>query len=83
MVFAPSSGSSAASSGNDVDSNPDAHPVESNAEAEESSNGLEPWVEWIQRTTPQIEHKLETYKIDNWSTKKWKRVWTWAARVAS
>ena len=83
LVPGPSSGSSAASSGNHVDSNPDTHPVESNAEAEETSNGLEPWVEWIQRTTRQIEHQLETYKIDNWITKWRKRVWTWAARVAS
>ena len=48
-----------------------------------SSTHMEPWTEWLQRTTRAAEAQLQKYRIDDWIM-GWKRkVWRWAGRVAS
>ena len=50
---------------------------------EDDSDGLEPWPEWIQRTTRAAEAQLERQHLTKWIAAWRKKVWRWAARVAA
>ena len=52
---------------------------------ESSSSGeviLEPWVEWIRRTTHYVESQMHRCKIDDWVTAYRKRKFNFADRIA-
>ena len=44
---------------------------------------LEPWSEWIKRTTHQTEKELAKMKIDSWVTQARRQKWRFAQRIAA
>ena len=54
----------------------------SNGATTESSTHLEPWLEWLARTTHAAEVQLRRYHIDDWIVGWRRKVWRWAGRVA-
>jgi hypothetical protein len=44
---------------------------------------LEPWQDWLARTTRAAEAQLQKYKLETWATAWRRRVWRWAARIAT
>ena len=43
---------------------------------------MEPWVDWIRRTTREAELHLEKLGIDDWITIQRRRKWKWVTKVA-
>jgi hypothetical protein len=43
---------------------------------------LEPWTDWIKRTTHWAEAQVKQLKLENWLTQIWRRRWRWAAGIA-
>ena len=48
---------------------------------EDEHENLEPWHEWIQRTTRLVEDSLKKLSIENWVTKVRRRQWRMATRL--
>ena len=69
---------SAASSGNEVDSEKTAM-VHATSEDEDD---MESWVEWIKPTTRDVETKYVNLKLPFWDTVVLRRRWLWAGKVA-
>ena len=44
---------------------------------------LEPWEDWLRRTTHQAEAHLERHNMATWTTAWRRKVWRWAARGAA
>ena len=61
-----------------IEVDPDTSPSTS---SETSSTHLEPWAEWIQRTTRQAEEQLETCGIGTWTSVFRKRKWNFALKI--
>ena len=59
----------------DQQTDPDAQP--------RNSDGLEPWVDYIRRSTKKGEEALERLHIDDWISIQRRRKWRWAKRVCS
>ena len=55
-----------------------AHETEGDDEATE----LEPWTDWIQRCTHDVETRMKRLKLDDWITLQRRRKWRWARKVA-
>ena len=49
----------------------------------EQEDLLEPWVDWLRRTTRSVEEHLDKLKIESWVHQARRRKWNWAARVAN
>ena len=43
---------------------------------------VEPWVDWVKRTTHQVEAKMETLSTENWRQQARRRKWRWAGKLA-
>ena len=71
-------------SGSDVSSNPCKDgPVCKNDAAENDENEyLEPWADFMKRTTREAEAKLEDMNIEEWTTTQRRKKWNFAGRVA-
>ena len=54
----------------------------SNIEQDEAENCLEPWVDFIKRTTRDAEERLRHLDIEEWISIQRKRKWNFAQRVA-
>ena len=65
-------------SGADVDSDPPASEGQ-NDEISSEEGDLEPWVEWVRRTTHAVESHLTTMDVENWACQARRRKWRWAA----
>ena len=66
---------------NDVDSN--ATEINFQCEQDEDDDCLEPWVDFIKRTTHDAEERLRRLNIEDWITAQRRRKWNFARRVAS
>ena len=51
------------------------------AQEEGDENLLEPWVDWIRRTTHYVEEQLESTNIKDWVSQARVRKWRWCAKV--
>ena len=49
---------------------------------EESAENLEPWVDWIKRSTYEAERRMKELKLEDWVSLHRRRKWKWARRVA-
>ena len=47
-----------------------------------TDESLEPWQEWIRRSTREVEHRMGRLKIEDWVTLQRRRKWRWANKVA-
>ena len=68
-------------SSSDVDSQCE-HDTSALADDGDEEDCLEPWTEWIKRTTHSVESQLDKLKIESWLHQARRRKWAWAARVA-
>jgi len=72
--------------GNQSDTDSDAHDVDSDTPPlqipTDATEVLEPWVEWIRRSTHDAEQQMITLGIEDWVTIQRRRKWRWASRVA-
>ena len=68
-------------SGSDVSSSPNDAGDEPPAESENGESELEPWVEFIKRTTRSIELKLKRLGTDDWVSQARRRKWQLAQRI--
>ena len=65
------------------------HGVDSQCEEEVANDNadeddhLEPWVDWLKRTTHYIEDQLTHLNIESWVHQARRRIWNWAQRVAN
>ena len=64
--------------GSDGTSEPDPDTI-----IEDNTEHLEPWVDWIRRTTHEAERRMRELKLDDWVSLHRKRKWRWAKKVAS
>jgi len=48
-----------------------------------TGTNLEPWVDFIKRTTREAEERLDRLKIEDWVTAQRRRKWNFARRVAT
>ena len=48
-----------------------------------TDESLEPWQEWIRRSTHAVEHRMGRLKIEDWVTLQRRRKWRWANKVAT
>ena len=44
---------------------------------------LEPWADWIRRTTHEAERRMKELRLDDWVSLHRKRKWRWAQKVAT
>ena len=44
---------------------------------------LEPWVDWLKRTTREAEKKLKEIGVETWTVTYRRRKWKWASHVAN
>ena len=66
--------------GSDVTSQPNS---DQPTYGEEPEPTLEPWVDWIRRSTHEAEEKLKKLKLEDWVTLHRRRKWRWAQKVAT
>ena len=50
--------------------------------ADDDEDGLEPWTDWIKRTTREAEQQFEKLGLDDWVSHQRRRKWRWASHVA-
>ena len=65
----------------DVDSNPmtdDLPPLD-----DASATELEPWVDWIQRSTHEAEERMKKAGLEDWTVMQKRRKWRWAQKLAT
>ena len=55
---------------------------ESQDAIEDSTENLEPWVDWIKRSTHEAERRMKELKLEDWVSLHRRRKWKWARRVA-
>jgi hypothetical protein len=66
--------------GSDVTSNPHSDQATHGSEPEPT---LEPWVDWIRRSTHEAEEKMKKLKMEDWVTLQRRRKWRWAHKIAT
>jgi len=66
------------SSDADVTSNPSQMEIENNPDDDDE---LEPWADWIRRTTHQAEDCLAALKVEMWVVKARRMKWQWAQKL--
>ena len=64
--------------GSDVTSEPD-----HDTTVENSTENLEPWVDWIRRSTHEAERRMKELKLEDWVSLHRRRKWRWARKVAT
>ena len=64
--------------GSDVTSDADEE-----AHVESPAESLEPWVDWIRRSTHEAERRMKELKLEDWVTLHRRRKWRWAEKVAT
>ena len=64
--------------GSDVTSNADEE-----THVESAAESLEPWVDWIRRSTHEAEKRMKELKLEDWVTLHRRRKWRWARKVAA
>ena len=69
-------------SGCDVDSVPP-DPTPAIHDDEDTTDNLEPWVEWIQRATHKAEETMAKLNINDWPTTVRQRKWQWVRKVST
>ena len=74
---------------NSTDTDTDTRDVDSNASdtlcrpTQDDDDTIEPWVEWIRRSTHEAETQMTTLGINDWVTEHRKRKWRWARKVTT
>ena len=48
-----------------------------------TDESLEPWQEWIRRSTREVEHRMGRLNLDDWITLQRRRKWRWARKIAT
>jgi hypothetical protein len=48
-----------------------------------TDESLEPWQEWIRRSTHEVEHRMGRLKMEDWVTLRKRRKWRWAHKIAT
>ena len=48
-----------------------------------TDESLEPWQEWIRRSTHEVEHRMGRLKMEDWVTLQKRRKWRWAHKIAT
>ena len=56
---------------------------DNNIQQPDEDDTTEPWTEWIQRVTHQIEAHVKKLNIEDWLSQQRRRKWRWAARIAN
>ena len=51
------------------------------AKEKHTSDGVEPWMEWIQRVTGIAEHEARKAKVPDWVEEQRRRKWRWAGHL--
>ena len=64
--------------GSDVTSEPD-----HDTTVENCTENLEPWVDWIRRSTHEAERRMKELKLEDWVSLHRRRKWRWARKVAT
>ena len=73
-------GENSSNGSDDVDSD-GGHAIDDSTNA--AAESLEPWVDWIKRTTHQVEHHLQKLHVECWVAQVRRKRWKWAQRVSS
>ena len=71
-----------------TDSDFDAHDADSDTPEtiipiEHTDDTLEPWIDWIRRSTHEVEAIIESLGIEDWISQHRRQKWQWAQRVAT
>ena len=71
-----------------TDSDSDAHDADSDTPEtiipiEHTDDTLEPWIDWIRRSTREVETIIESLGIEDWISQHRRQKWQWAQRVAT
>eukprot|EP00973_Karenia_brevis_P034010 4692848-Karenia_brevis.AAC.1 len=74
---------SSRSHGSDVSSNFSNNSLQDNLGEDGDNQELEPWIDWVRRTTRAVESHLHRLNLTSWVEGARKYKWRWAHRVAS
>eukprot|EP00973_Karenia_brevis_P041562 5750879-Karenia_brevis.AAC.1 len=57
--------------------------IEEDSETNSDEEQVEAWVDWIRRTTHQVENKIQKMCLEDWATTYRRRQWKWAHKLVT